>query len=183
MPIEATPCSGEGGERRWIRKMSENETRDVSALCVGKVFNRRFAMYAGEQKAEEEFHGAFFKILTACRDIRRPECGSERDGMRMQQRLQMQMREQERGVEGGIAEPGAFGIEHDEALRSHEQILRTVVAMHERELRFSESCGLDAEDVANSRHAFGGSEQIGLDAKGVKVGQRVEALTCSVIEP
>jgi hypothetical protein len=64
-----------------------------------------------------------------------------------------------------------------------EQILRTVVAVNEGELRFSESSGLGAEDVGDFRHAFGGGEQIGLDTEGGEVGQRVEALACSFIEP
>ena len=42
------------------------------------------------------------------------------DGITMQQGLQVQVREHEGRVEGGITEPGAFGIEHDEALRADE---------------------------------------------------------------
>ena len=84
--------------------------------------------------------------------------------MGMQQGLQVQVREHEGRVEGWIAKPGAFRIEHDEALRADEEVLRAVVAMNECELCFGESDGFSTENGRDFGHTLGGFEQVGLDA-------------------
>ena len=86
------------------------------------------------------------------------------DGITMQQGLQVQVREHEGRVEGGITEPGAFGIEHDEALRADEEVLRAVVAVNECELCFGKSRCFRTEDGRDFRDAFNCFEQVRLDA-------------------
>ena len=147
-----------------MRQVYENEAGDVGFLRLAEVFDGRFAMHAGEQEAEEELHGAFFEIVAARVSVCRPENGHERNGMPMQQGLQVQVGEHEGGVEGGITEPGAFGIEHDETLRADEEVLRAVVAMNEGELCFGKSRGFSTENGRDFGDALGGFEQVGLDA-------------------
>ena len=78
-------------------------------------------------------------------------------------------------IEGGIAEPGAFGVEEHRPSRASKNVLRTDVAVNQRALRRERHAASSSKRDGKLGMGTGRRAQIGLDADRLErlvIGER-----------
>ena len=88
--------------------------------------------------------------------------------LRPPEAFQQQMIEAERGIERGIAIPGALGIEEDRPARADEDIFRADVAVDKSPLGRFRYVQDSAQAIGEIAMSTAGRNKIGLEADGIE---------------
>lgn len=155
------------------------ELAGEDSLVFGEVFDRGFAVNAGEQEHGEQagnagLEGDGVKGVAGKLDIALPEGSAhllKADlARRMIEALEQEMVEQEGEVEGGVAIPGYFAIEQDHARGRDHEVFGAEVAVDEAEARLGEPLGLGIEEGLQIGVALAGGDEVRVDAELDEVG-------------
>src|ERR1700690_370960 len=88
--------------------------------------------------------------------------------LRTCQTLQQQVIEAEGDIKSGIPVPGRFRIEDDRPFRSNENVLRTEIAMHQRDLCRQGLLREMVQGIGNGGTLPCGFEQVRLHPQGIE---------------
>ena len=130
------------GDAAVRRSAAAAQRRTARARSRGEVFDRRLAVDPGEEQGRQQRRRARFEAVGGL-PVDASEIGAANAEKATPYRarsapcaraLQQEMVETERKVEGGIAEPRAFGVEEHRSVRPDKDVLRADVAMNQRTL-------------------------------------------------